>query len=271
MSTRGGVIEPDNKNAVSDLPLLTALGGYLVCVLSSLIFELTSRGLVRQVAHILIGAVALWLIPLWYGGRSYSLRDDRRMKVAALAFNALSDEEVPRHPAWWRESGEPSRRVIRVALWVAAGLSLAAAVSFVAAPSAMTGSAPVDGHESAPASFVEVLGLACWISPFLILWNVRSVRRERFRQKLEEVLRGSGLESIRNTRKTLRAEVETYETRLRSVKEPSIAKLHLLIENLERQIRTDQAKAGRRELLFAVGGLAAGLILSIITHRAGLT
>lgn len=253
----GGAIEPDRKNAGADLPLLKALGGYFVCIVLSLVVQLATQGLVRQAAGIIIGATALWLIPLQYGGRSYSLRDDRRMKTTVLAFSALSDDEIPTHPAWWREGGEPSRRVIRVAIWLAAGLSLAGALSFVAAP-------PL-------APLGEVVWAACWISPFLILWNTRSARREKFRLKVEGILRESDLESVRSTRRTLHAEVETYENRLKSIGESSNATLRLAIEDLLHQVRSDQAKARRREVLFAVGGVAAGLVLSIASHQVGLT
>ncbi len=274
----GGAIEPRRKNTVIDLPLLKALGCFFACIVASLIFQLTTHGLVRHAAGIVIGVAGMWLIPLQYGGRRYSLRDDRRMTATVLASRSLSDDEIPEHPAWWREGGEPYRRSIRVAVWFAVGLSLAAVLSYVAAPTLLSGAASTEGGQSSSASLLEVVWAACWISPFLILWNIRSARREKFRLRVEETLRKSQLESIRDRRRTLQVDVEAYEGRLKGLRESSNATLHLAIKDidlaikdLEQQGRGDRASSRLRDVVLTVGGLVAGFVLSIVGHRAGLT
>lgn len=247
---------------MTDQPLLKALAGALVCVLASLINRLVLDGRAQDVVGVLLFTVVAWLIPLLYAGRAHSLRDDSKMKRVVLTFDTLSAADVPDHPPWWRESGVPARRVVRVAIRLCVALSLAAVSCWRVLPVSVLG-IPTDSAKT-----------ICYLSPFVALWYARSTRREQFVLHVDELLARSSLKDMTIQRSRLSAQLAALERgRRKHAASGESARKTSSDEwaEIQKMMRSADSRAKRRDLTFFVAGLFFSQILSILTHFVGLT
>ncbi|WP_405431323.1 hypothetical protein [Micromonospora sp. NBC_00617] len=88
------------------MALLAGLCSLILLMLA----RLTLAGRAASVVTGLLAVVVYWALPYAYLGREHSVREDSRLLGKVRVHDALSVGDVPTHPWWWKESGEPADR-----------------------------------------------------------------------------------------------------------------------------------------------------------------
>lgn len=281
----------------------------VVLVLLLAVTRSAPSGRTGPVLGILISEVTYWALPYAYLGRRYSLLDDPSLyKTEALGTHrALSEQDVPTHPWWWKESGEPSRLIIRVVVLGTVPVSIAAA-AFPARLMSMFAAAFPRHYPHLPVRDGDLpllVWAACWLGSFAALFWARSTRRKTFKESVAALVERENLQPHLSERARIfreKAELVSEATGLRG----EVAKLreefeaarakgvpqgfevalnqilggfetvgHDVTTNVAALMKNEaeqkDAADKRRDWGFAVGVLVAGFLLGILSHQIGLT
>ncbi|MEU4339461.1 hypothetical protein AB0F59_33285 [Micromonospora lupini] len=103
------------------MALLTGLCLWILLMLA----RLTLAGRAASAVTGLLAVVVYWALPYAFLGREHFLREDSHLVGKIRIHDALSVGDVPTHPWWWKESGEPGRRMIRLAVLATVPVSIA--------------------------------------------------------------------------------------------------------------------------------------------------
>ncbi|MEU7614393.1 hypothetical protein [Micromonospora sp. NPDC049204] len=287
------------------MALLTGLCLWILLMLA----RLTLAGRAASVVTGLLAVVVYWALPYAFLGREHSLREDSHLVGKVRIHDALSVGDVPTHPWWWKESGEPGRRMIRLAVLATVPVSIASVALQGWVISTVTMILP-DHYPYLPVEDGDLPTLLWgvgWLASFGALFWARSTRRKAFRDAVDALVErenldphlsernhlhrettelnrqrtelGSILESLREDDDAARSEgvppgLRITLERLARLTETALSSTEAILKRDQETIEradAERRQSIRRERWMLVLGALAGLLLAILSHQLGLT
>lgn len=268
--------------------------------------RLAMSGRASAVLVSLVEATALWVLPYAYFGRKHSLRDDRSLIKAVKTHDALSAQDVPMHPSWWREGGEPSRIIIRLTVLGTVPITVAALVFHARLMDAAVAILP-HHHPYLPVADGDLPTLvwgAAWLGSFAALSWARSTRRNSFKASVDNLVERETLQPELSERAGLRCEIDELARQRAELREildeltraneavrtegvspgqralfdrieEGLATIRKQLKDADERAESKNLDDVRRDWRMSIGGVVAGLVggflLAILSHQIGLT